>query len=101
MRSDAKSRPHGDFAPAAVWVEGHLGAARFLWMTCIEWAVEPAAATFDIAYPVSWRRVTHLEGALRVGECISAQGDLPDKPLPLSMRIVHTLTLPAKFRPQS
>ena len=44
MRSDATSRPHGDFAPAAGWVEGHLGAARFLCMTCIEWVVEPAAA---------------------------------------------------------
>ena len=28
----------------AGWVEGHLGAARFLCMTCIEWVVEPAAA---------------------------------------------------------
>jgi hypothetical protein len=44
MRSDAKRRPHGDFAPAAGWVEGHIGAARFLCMTCIEWVVEPAAA---------------------------------------------------------
>ena len=44
MRSDAISRPYGDFTPAAVWVEGHLGAARFLCMTCIEWVVEPAAA---------------------------------------------------------
>ena len=44
MLSDAKSRPHGDFAPAAGWVEGHIGAARFLCMTCIEWVVKPAAA---------------------------------------------------------
>ncbi len=44
MRSDAKSRPHGDFAPAAGCVEGHLRAARFQCMTCIEWVVEPAAA---------------------------------------------------------
>ena len=33
-----------DFTPAAGWVEGHLGAARFLCMTCIEWVVKPAAA---------------------------------------------------------
>jgi hypothetical protein len=44
MRSDAKSRPHGDFAPAAGWVEEHLGTKRFLCMTCIEWVVGPAAA---------------------------------------------------------
>jgi hypothetical protein len=44
MRSDAKSRPHGDFAPAAGWVEEHLGAARFQGMTCIEWVVKPAGA---------------------------------------------------------
>ncbi len=44
MRSDAKSRPHGEFAPAAGCVEGHIGAARFLCMTCIEWVVGPAAA---------------------------------------------------------
>jgi hypothetical protein len=44
MRSDAKSRPNADFTPAAVWVEGHLGTARFLCMTCIEWVVKPAAA---------------------------------------------------------
>ena len=44
MRSDAKSRPYGDFTPAAVWVEGHLGTKRFLCMTCIEWVVKPAAA---------------------------------------------------------
>ena len=44
MRSDAKSRPHTDFTPAAVWVEGHLGTKRFLCMTCIKWVVKPAAA---------------------------------------------------------
>ncbi len=33
-----------DVTPAAGWVEGHLGAARFLCMTCIEWVVKPAAA---------------------------------------------------------
>jgi hypothetical protein len=42
MRSDAKCRPHGDFAPAAGWVEGHLGDARFHGTTCIEWVVKPA-----------------------------------------------------------
>ena len=30
-------------SPAAGWVEGQLGAARFLCMTCIEWVVKPAA----------------------------------------------------------
>jgi hypothetical protein len=38
-----QSRPYGDFTPAAVWVEGHLGTKRFLCMTCIEWVVKPAA----------------------------------------------------------
>jgi hypothetical protein len=44
MLSDAKSRPHGDFAPAAGWVERHIGAARFLCTTFIEWVVKPAGA---------------------------------------------------------
>ena len=44
MRSDAKSRPNADFTPAAVWVEGHLGTACFLWMTYIEWVVKSAGA---------------------------------------------------------
>ncbi len=36
--------PHGEFAPAAGCVEGHLGAACFQSMTCIEWVVKPAGA---------------------------------------------------------
>ena len=44
MRSDATSRPHGDFAPAAGCVEGHLGAACVQCMTCIEWVGKPVAA---------------------------------------------------------
>ena len=40
----AFGRQSMDFTPAAGWVEGHLGAARFLCMTCIEWVVKPAAA---------------------------------------------------------
>ena len=45
--------PHGDFAPAAVWVEGHLGAACFHSMTCIEWVVKPAAAITSRIWRVS------------------------------------------------
>ena len=69
------SRSHGDVAPAVGWVEGHIGSARFLCMTCRVWVVKPAGTVAS--------RIWHVDGELRT---CRGRGGGGDKSRPRGMR---------------
>ena len=79
-------------------VEGHTGTARVLRMTFTIWVVKPVGAVTSRIWRVGGELVRAEVVAME--ECISVLGDLHDKPLLGSFLIMHTLHLPAKFRPQ-